>query len=150
MRVALSIKGDKALRANLRRMALIKKSEVNAIMEDALEPMRELTSENALKLRQPGRRPRGGHLDEGVVAVPRPEQSSASRTTWWVTFARRARKIAHLVEFGTAPHAQPNRGIFHPGARPKPFFRPAFEMTKSETFNKLSRGIQTVLLGRIK
>jgi HK97 gp10 family phage protein len=36
---------------------------------------------------------------------------------------------AHFVEFGTAPHWQPNRfgGIMHPGARPKPFLRPAFE-----------------------
>lgn len=36
---------------------------------------------------------------------------------------------AHLVEFGTRPHFQPNRfgGIMHPGARPKPFMRPAAE-----------------------
>jgi HK97 gp10 family phage protein len=36
---------------------------------------------------------------------------------------------AHFVEFGTAPHWQPNRfgGIMHPGARPKPFLRPAYE-----------------------
>jgi HK97 gp10 family phage protein len=36
---------------------------------------------------------------------------------------------SHLVEFGTAPHWQPNRfgGIMHPGARPKPFLRPAYE-----------------------
>lgn len=34
---------------------------------------------------------------------------------------------AHFVEWGTAPHFQPNRfgGIWHPGARPKPFLRPA-------------------------
>lgn len=36
---------------------------------------------------------------------------------------------SHLVEFGTAPHWQPNRfgGIMHPGARPKPWLRPAYE-----------------------
>lgn len=36
---------------------------------------------------------------------------------------------SHLVEFGTAPHWQPNRfgGIMHPGARPKPYMRPAYE-----------------------
>ena len=35
----------------------------------------------------------------------------------------------HLVEFGTAPHWQPNRfgGIMHPGARPKPYKRRALE-----------------------
>jgi HK97 gp10 family phage protein len=41
----------------------------------------------------------------------------------------RPSSYAHFVEFGTAPHWQPNRfgGIMHPGARPKPFLRPAFE-----------------------
>jgi HK97 gp10 family phage protein len=41
----------------------------------------------------------------------------------------RPASYAHFVEFGTAPHWQPNRfgGIMHPGARPKPFLRPAFE-----------------------
>lgn len=41
----------------------------------------------------------------------------------------RPMSYAHFVEFGTAPHWQPNRfgGIMHPGARPKPFLRPAYE-----------------------
>jgi HK97 gp10 family phage protein len=41
----------------------------------------------------------------------------------------RPSSYAHFVEFGTAPHWQPNRfgGIMHPGARPKPFLRPAYE-----------------------
>lgn len=36
---------------------------------------------------------------------------------------------SHLVEYGTAPHWQPNRfgGIMHPGARPKPWLRPALD-----------------------
>jgi HK97 gp10 family phage protein len=36
---------------------------------------------------------------------------------------------SHFPEFGTAPHWQPNRfgGIMHPGARPKPALRPAYE-----------------------
>jgi HK97 gp10 family phage protein len=47
---------------------------------------------------------------------------------------RRHASVGHLVEFGTAPHYQPNRngGTMHPGARPHPFMRPAFEMTKAQ------------------
>lgn len=42
--------------------------------------------------------------------------------------------VGHLVEFGTAPHWQPNRfgGTMHPGAKPYPFMRPAYDMTKTQ------------------
>jgi hypothetical protein len=38
-------------------------------------------------------------------------------------------RYQHLVEYGSAPHWQPNRfgGVQHPGARPFPHMRPAFE-----------------------
>lgn len=54
---------------------------------------------------------------------------------------RKHATVGHLVEFGTAPHWQPNRfgGIMHPGARPYPFMRPAHDETKDqviETFAK--------------
>jgi len=149
VRVKLQIKGDRRLRANLARMKQFKKSEINPLMATALEPLRETTESNARVLRNPGN-PRGGHLDQGVVAAPVPTVSAATRTTWWVSFARRARKIAHLVEFGTAPHAQPRRGIMHPGARPKPFFRPAFDSTKGEIFGSLSQGIKRLLLSKVR
>jgi hypothetical protein len=45
-------------------------------------------------------------------------------------------KIAHLVEFGTAPHAEIDRDgrvIQHPGAKPNPHMRPGYEETKSST-----------------
>lgn len=43
-----------------------------------------------------------------------------------------AYREAHLVEFGTAPHFQPELNRMHPGAAAKPFMRPAFEETKDE------------------
>ena len=45
---------------------------------------------------------------------------------------RNPARTAHLVEFGTAPHWQPNRfgGIMHPGAKPYPFMRPALEKNR--------------------
>lgn len=42
-------------------------------------------------------------------------------------------KLGHFIEFGTAPHEQPNRGTTHPGAAPKPFVRPAFETMRGVT-----------------
>lgn len=67
----------------------------------------------------------------------------------------RATKIAHLAEFGAAAHViKPKtrnitgrlsftsdgqrympKVVQHPGARPHPFMRPAFEETKGEAFN---------------
>jgi hypothetical protein len=60
-----------------------------------------------------------------VVGVKRGRRGSKNRLP---------ARTAHLVEFGTAPHWQPNRfgGIMHPGARPKPFMRPAFEANRTE------------------
>ncbi len=37
------------------------------------------------------------------------------------------RSTAHLVEFGTKPHAYKKRAGMHPGARAKPFMRPAMD-----------------------
>lgn len=144
--VRITLRGDKELRAALLRKAVLNRSAVNSAMEDALGPMRDLTETNARALRQPGN-PKGGHLDQGVVSVAMPQLSSRTRFVWWVSFTKRARKIAHLVEFGTAPHDQPNRGVRHPGARPKPFFRPAFDTTRGTTLNRLAMNVERFIFG---
>lgn len=100
--------------------------------------MRAQTSLNALRLRVPGRTPPGGHLDQGVV-VRKVEGHGKTTRTFWVSFQRRARYLAHLVEFGTVPHWQPGRQRMHPGARARPFATPAFESTKDETVETLGR-----------
>lgn len=149
MKVGLNVKGDAAFRANLQKIASLSKADINKVMEDALEPMRAATEQNARQLREPGT-PKGGHLDEGIVAKKITRQSSRNKIVWWVTFVRRARKIAHLVEFGTAPHQQPNRKRKHPGARPRPFFRPAFDAHSSEVLSELAQRVREALLLGIK
>lgn len=151
MAARITLTGDKALKENIRRLSRIYTPKaMDFDMELALEPMRRKTEKNATPLRnffgkhslffpQPRGRPPGGHLDEGVVSarvVARPK-----RRTWWVSFARRARYIAHLVEFGTAPHFQKNfkGGFNHPGARAQPFFRPAFDSEKDHVIQTLAR-----------
>lgn len=111
---------------------------LDQIIRESLEPMRAQTQENALKHRQHGTNPKGGHLDQGIVTA-RVKAQGRSKRIFWISFRRRARKIAHFVEFGTAPHWQPRRGIMHPGARPFPFFRPAFESEKGPTVKRFSR-----------
>lgn len=154
-RARVTLTGDAKLRANLRRMGSVYSgAALDQDMEFSLEPMRRETESNAVALRnyagkwpgfpQPRGTPPGGHLDQGVE-TRRVEASGQRRRVWWLAFTRRARKIAHLVEFGTAPHWQPKRRYMHPGARPRPFFRPAYEGKRAEVL----RRFQSRAWGRI-
>jgi hypothetical protein len=71
---------------------------------------------------------------------------------FWLSFKLRARKIAHLVEFGTAPHWQPRwrGGWMHPGARPKPFIRPAYDAKAGDAVRIISREIWSGIVGTIR
>lgn len=149
MAVKGTVKGDKDIIANIRRaQGAIGGPVIDEMSRHSLEPMRQQTEDNARRHRRP-HTPPGGHLDEGVVIAKR-EQRGAYFKVFWVTFTKRARKIAHLVEFGTAPHYQPNRGIQHPGARPFPFMRPAFETTKQEVVETLAQQAWRRISGAIK
>lgn len=132
------VRGDKEIIANMRRVRnSVGGRFLDVAMRESLDPMRAETVQNARQRRQVGYNPPGGHLDEGV-RIARKESKGLHNKVYWIAFAKRARKIAHLVEYGTAPHYQPRRGVMHPGARPYPFFRPAFESTKRETVDRLS------------
>lgn len=131
------VRGDAELRRALRGIPNLTAAGLDGAVRESLEPMRKQTSLNALRLRQPGNPP-GGHLDQGVV-VRKIDGRGKTYRKFWVSFTRRARYIAVLVEFGTSPHWQERRGIMHPGATPKPFFSPAFESTKNETVTTLGR-----------
>jgi len=100
-------------------------------MKRALKPMLDSAKSKALPRRQ-AHTAAGQHLDEGLV-IAKGEQTTRTRREQLVTATGRAMKLAHLVEFGTAPHFQPNRGVMHPGARPFPFLRPAFDENAQQT-----------------
>lgn len=74
-------------------------------------------------------------------------------------------KYAHLVEFGTAPHpiVRKNRtvkkfvtkflnfkflGSHHPGARPKPFMRPAYDQTRFQMLAKIEEILKNGIEGQ--
>jgi HK97 gp10 family phage protein len=48
-------------------------------------------------------------------------------------------RLAHLIEFGTAPHMIGEK--LHPGARAFPFLRPAFEETQAEVIERFGAEI---------
>lgn len=140
------LQGDVELRRALKGIPELTSRGLDSAVRDSLEPMRKQTSLNALRLRQPDSGPPGGHLDQGVVVRKVAGRGKTSRT-FWVSFARRARFLAHLVEFGTAPHWQPKRNRLHPGARPKPFATPAFEETKDDAVALLGRKTWALISG---
>lgn len=149
MYVKATVRGDREIIMNMRRAYnSVGGKALAANLTGALQPMKEETEEKARALRNyPGKHPGwpdpssprpGGHLDQGV-RIAKKEARGLLYLEVWLSFTKRARKLAHLVEFGTAPHFQPGLGIFHPGARPFPFARPAFEETKDETVDMVGR-----------
>lgn len=147
-----TVRGDKEINRNFRRtVSALNSAFMSSMMKGAFDPMKDQTKENARTLRnfpgkhssffpQPTGAPPGGHLDQGV-AVAKFKSRGPLVQEYWLGFNKRARKIAHLVEYGTAPHYQPNfkGGFHHPGAAAQPFFRPAFESTKNEVVAEVSK-----------
>jgi hypothetical protein len=126
----VAIRGQEDVKRVMSELAAAPARVLDAGCVAALTPMRNRIADNARPLRQP-HTPKGGHLDEGV-AIGKISAKGKYFRVFWVAFTKRARALAHLVEFGTAPHWQPRwrGGWMHPGARPKPFARPGFEETK--------------------
>lgn len=50
-----------------------------------------------------------------------------------------------LVEFGTTPHAQPNRGTDHPGATAQPFFYPAWRAMRAKFKRKTRAAVRRAI-----
>jgi hypothetical protein len=148
--VKATVRGDKEIVANLRRaQRSVGGRFLDRMLSEALGPMKERTETNARSLRdfvgkypgfpQPITPRKGGHLDQGVT-IGRKEVNGFYGRVYWLGFTKRGKKIAHLVEYGTAPHFQPNfrGGWNHPGAAPRPFFRPAFESTKDRVVKEVA------------
>ncbi|MCW1844126.1 HK97-gp10 family putative phage morphogenesis protein [Prosthecomicrobium hirschii] len=146
-----TVTGDKELLNNLNAMARAFTGGVmDSVCKQAMAPLEAETKARARALRQPGPAPRGGHLDQGVAVAK--QSVGGKRRVFWVGFKGRARKIAHLVEFGTKPHWQPKwrGGWMHPGARAKPFMRSAFEAKKREVLDVFAKLCGQVIAGSFK
>jgi HK97 gp10 family phage protein len=111
-----------------------------------------------------------GKLKENIII----KQISKGPHVLYVTTIRPAKKgkagkkgtgvrYAHLVEFGTKAHPEPKKGkklkgpmfidnsgklywnVIHPGAKPRPFMRPAFENNHSEALTKMTKVYNKIL-----
>jgi hypothetical protein len=121
--VAAGVSGTKQLSRKLRDIANAPTASVRkAARAAALQPIND---QAALNLRANGSVITGKLLN-GLRVV----QTGRNETRFGQV--GRHEPVAHLVEFGTAPHWQPRYrgGWMHPGARPYPFARPAFEQHK--------------------
>lgn len=104
----------------LRRAAQFPRKQVSTASRKALRPMLAKAKAN---LKGQGSYHRGVLFRSMRI---RKLKSSSAVSNWVIAPTGRGVGIAHLVEGGTRPHWQPNRGIMHPGAKAKPFLEPAF------------------------
>lgn len=133
--------GDKETIRNIRVASKsFSAREIDRIAIASLEPLRAQTAALA---------PRAA-IRQGVVTRRRSARGRHRREFWVALKRGLAMRIGHLVEFGTQPHslrkgASVRKRIFvgeppmHAGDRPEPFFRPAFEMTKSDVIGRFGR-----------
>ena len=139
------------------------KFDVNEVVA-ALERLKDLSQKNVI--RAAGTAGANVFLDEAEARVPvkRGTLKRDLRLRTRISYAigrfsvgtSKKAKHAHLVELGTAPHyiptpkgspfSPPGGGVDHPGARPHPFLRPAYDAGKPLALERVKKN----LLRRIK
>ncbi len=146
------VTGSREVVAALRELAQgIDVAAVDRAAVNALEPMLDATVEKMRANRNyPGKYPgfpdpstprKGGFLDRGIVI--KKDGGSKKKRSYRIGARGRARYLIHLLEFGTAPHFQPNfkGGFAHPGAAPRPAMVPSFEEHKDDVPARFGRAI---------
>lgn len=158
------VTGDKELVAALRELSKgPTEAEIDRAAISAMNPMLTKTVEKLKKSRnyagkypnfpQPKVPRSGGHVDQGIVV--RKGKSSRTKKVYRLGATRRARYLLHLLEFGTAPHFQPNfkGGFMHPGARAEPVLIPTFDEERGRVPKAFGQHIWSAMsakIGRLK
>lgn len=139
----MPVRGARQVAGNLRQLANYVATPLNAASRFALRPTLSAAKQNAKALpseEKTGtlaasltikRDPKSPRLNPKHRVGP---SSDFSRETQFGT--RRPVRYAHLLEFGTAPHYQPGRGVTHPGSRAEPFLTPAYDSTKEQVVKR--------------
>lgn len=140
------ISGDREVVAALNDLGLLSLLDVDKSALEAFQPMLEDVREHYQQLRRKVRKsmfpqdripvPAGKHLDQ-LMRV-RKQKGTRTHRHYWLGAQGRGLRIAHLVEFGTAPHFQPNLKFDHPGARPRPGLAPAYEAHGDEVVERMA------------
>lgn len=146
------VTGSREVVAALRELATgVDIVAIDAAATQALQPMLEATVNKMRANRNfPGKYPgfpdpatprKGGFVDKNVVIQK--DGGSKTKRSYRIGAKGRARYLIHLLEFGTAPHFQPNfkGGFAHPGAAPRPAMVPSFEEYKDDVPSRFGRAI---------
>lgn len=139
----MRVTGDKELVLALRALGRgLPGSSIDGAMKSAANPMLTDVISRARKHRQPGRAPKGGHIDQNIKFFRR-KQSSKRRRDYVLGATGKRKSILTWLEYGTRAHFQPRRfgGIMHPGARRFPILRPAYDGHHEEVPERFGREI---------
>lgn len=144
----MPVRGDRETARALRELSKQVAVPLASTSRFALQPTLKAAKSNAkgLPLKEST-----GTLAESLVIKQKPRTSkvnptfqvgpdaSMQRSTKFGS--RRPVRYAHLIEFGTAPHYQPGRGVVHPGSAPHPFMTPAYFATREEVVKRFGQKI---------
>lgn len=139
----MPVKGSRETAAALRELSKFVATPISAASRFALQPTLKTAKANARNIEEKERtntlansltikqEARTSKLNPTYQVGP---DSSVEKQTQYGL--RRPVKYAHLLEFGTAPHYQPGRGVVHPGSRPEPFLTPAYFETRDQVVKR--------------
>lgn len=146
------VTGDREVVAALRELARsLTPVDIDRAAVNSLKEMKNATVEKVKANRNyagkypgfpdPSSPRKGGYVDQGIVI--RKDGGTKKNRSYSIRTTRRARYLMHLLEFGTAPHFQPNfkGGFMHPGATPKPAMVPSFEEHKDKVPSRFGEAI---------
>lgn len=139
----MAVRGSRETAAALRELSKQIGVPLSATSRFALQPTLKAAKSNAKAL---GLKESTGTLAASLVIKQKPRTSKVNptfqvgpnsefqRDTQYGS--RRPVRYAHLIEFGTAPHYQPGRGVVHPGSAPHPFMGPAYFATREQVVKR--------------
>lgn len=142
----MPVRGDKETARALRALQQQVAVPLAAASRFSLQPTLKTARSNvkALPLKESS-----GALAASLIIKQKPRTSKLNPTfqvgpnagfQWGTEFgSRRPVRYAHLIEFGTAPHYQPGRGVTHPGTKPMPFLTPAYFATREEVVKRFGQ-----------
>ena len=154
--MAFKMTGAKELDAVLRRLpTATAKATVRRVSKRALEPVAE-SARGMVPVRSGDLQKSievSGKLSKRQAKEARKAIAAGVPMAAVTTYVGSNSPVAHLVEFGTAPHINGGRfkGSHHPGTAPQPFMRPAWDANKQAVLDSLSDDLRAEIarvLGR--
>lgn len=148
--VSMKVRGKDRLRLKLRRLL------PEAVFEEEQKAANESAADMVMVAKNFVAVDTGGLRDsiaatKGGDTTPPYSQPGGSMTVpngaAMVTAGDTENRVAHLVEYGTAPHK--NGGIFagteHPGTAPQPFFWPAYRIVRPRHQRRANKALRDAI-----